>query len=85
MFTKFVFTAKIFPADPDFIDKTDGTVDEEEEYLFPPYSTFTVRSVEVCANPFGVNEYSKAYHKIHLDVAPDNSSEDLELPLAPWA
>ena len=57
---------------------------QEEEFLFAPYSTFTVRSVEVVSKP-SVNEYEIKHHTIHLDVASDNLNEPLDLPLSPWA
>ena len=60
-----------------FIDKTDGTVAEEDEFLFPPFSTFTVKSVKFVG--------TGSYHEIHLEVAKDNMKEPNDLPLAPWA
>ena len=72
-------------ANVNFIDTTDGTCYGEDEFLFSPYSTFTVKSVEFVANPFGIHDYEKSYHKIHLEVSPDNSEEKLDLPSAPWS
>ena len=66
-----------------FIDRTDGTVRGEDEFLFAPYSVFTVRAVSWHAKPL-VNGYVKRRHFIDIDVASDNSSEPDDLPLAPW-
>jgi len=69
-----------------FLDKNDGTVGEENEFLFVPYSVFTVRRVEWVDSP-AVNEFVHRFHRIEVDVAPDNTKVDkqLTLPLAPWA
>ena len=58
---------------------------QEFEFLFAPYSAFTVRSVSWEAAPV-VNNYVYQPHRIELDVAPDNLPPDvpLGLPLAPW-
>lgn len=65
-----------------FIDRTDNTVKGEKEFLFTPYSTFTVRSIKWNPSPsITLNEY----HEIHVDVSPDNAREPTTLPLAPWA
>ena len=50
----------------------------EAEYLFAPYSVFTVRAVTrgIGTEPTNVN--------IELDPAPDNALEPEDLPLAPW-
>ena len=66
-----------------FIDRTDGTVHGEDEFLFAPYSVFTVRSVAWHAAPV-VNTYVCQPHVIEVDVAPDNRRPPLDLPLAPW-
>ena len=85
-------TMFIFHFDPtkrcnnvNYITKTDGVVGEEE-FLFAPYSTFTVRSAEWTPHPTagGMSGQLK-YHVIHLDVAIDNYDEPLDLPLSPWA
>ena len=67
-----------------FIDKNDGTVDDEDEFLFAPYSTFTVRAVHWEAEP-AANDLLMRPHRVELDVAPDNTRTPLDLPLAPWA
>ena len=46
----------------------------EFEFLFPPYSVFTVRSTD----------FSAEMPVIHLDVSPDDWSEAENLPLSPW-
>jgi len=66
-----------------FIDRTDGTVHGEDEYLYAPYSTFTVRAVAWEEAPL-VDTYTVRHHIIDLDVASDNRREPLELPSAPW-
>ena len=66
-----------------FIDRTDGTVNEEHEFLYSPYSAFTVRAVHWEAEPC-VNMYERCFHTIDVDVAPDNLREPNDLPLAPW-
>ena len=66
-----------------YIDRTDNTVRDEDEFLFAPYSVFTVRSVSWEADPIA-NDYVARPHRIELNVAPDNMREPLELPLAPW-
>ena len=53
--------------------------DREAEYLFAPYSTFTVEAVEL-ASP---NSYITP-HVITLRAAIDNKLEQEDLPLAPW-
>ena len=66
-----------------FIDRTDGTVHGEDEFLYSPYSVFTVTAVSWHEAPL-VNEYIARPHTIDVDVAPDNRCEPLDLPLAPW-
>ncbi|CAE8601232.1 unnamed protein product [Polarella glacialis] len=51
----------------------------ESEFLFAPYSVFTVRSVEWQETPTWRNP-----HMVHLDVAVDNKEESDDLPLAFW-
>jgi hypothetical protein len=53
--------------------------DAEAEFLFAPYSTFTVVSVELSAS----NSYVTP-HVITLEAAVDNRLEPEDLPLAPW-
>ena len=52
---------------------------QEQEYLFAPYSVFTVRDVQWCS---GTEEDP---HVIELLAAPDNKDEPEDLPLAPWS
>ena len=52
----------------------------EAEYLFVPYSVFTVLSVEVSHD----STY-KTPHRIVIKAADDNFGEDLDMPLAPWS
>ena len=51
----------------------------EEEYLFAPYSAFTVLSVQWKAGTVAEP------HEIELLAAADNKREPEDLPLAPWA
>ena len=53
--------------------------DAEAEFLFAPYSTFTVVSFE----PSPRNTYL-APHVVTLAAAVDNRLESEDLPLAPW-
>ena len=53
--------------------------DAEAEFLFSPYSTFTVISA-VLSTP----DTYPTPHVINLSAAIDNRLEDLDLPLAPW-
>ncbi len=53
--------------------------DDEDEFLFSPYSVFQVvrcvwQANATCMNP----------HEIHLRVMADNAQERDDLPLAPW-
>ena len=66
-----------------FIDRTDGTVHGEDEFLFAPYSCFTVRAVHWDEAPI-VDEYDARPHRIDVEVAPDNRGLPKNLPLAPW-
>ena len=66
-----------------FIDHTDNSVHNEDEFLFSPFSAFEVVSVEWSESPHWTRP-----HKIVLAVAPDNTDVQEwpeELPLAPWA
>eukprot|EP00669_Euglena_mutabilis_P013459 TRINITY_DN842_c0_g1_i2.p2 TRINITY_DN842_c0_g1~~TRINITY_DN842_c0_g1_i2.p2 ORF type:complete len:300 (+),score=111.86 TRINITY_DN842_c0_g1_i2:473-1372(+) len=53
---------------------------EEQEYLFSPYSVFTVERVDWRPNPDW-----KDPHTIFLRAAIDNRLEPEDLPIAPWA
>ena len=53
------------------------------EFLYSPYSTFTVRGVQWHPEPI-VNGFVSQMHYIDVDVASDNKSHPLDLPLAPW-
>ena len=66
-----------------YIDRTDGTVHGEDEFLYAPYSVGTVRNVQWHASPL-VNTYVSNYHIIDVDVAPDNKTEPLDLENGPW-
>eukprot|EP01043_Picozoa_sp_COSAG02_P003900 COSAG02_NODE_98_length_37150_cov_39.614207_29_plen_154_part_00 len=52
---------------------------DEQEYLFAPYSAFTVRSARWAS---GTDDDP---HVIELDAAPDNVGPSEDLPLAPWS
>jgi hypothetical protein len=54
-------------------------VKDEKEYLFAPYSVFTVRSVTWSSNPT-----YETPHEIKLTAALDNLLESEDLPLAEW-
>lgn len=54
-------------------------VKTEKEFLFAPYSVFTVVSVK-WSEPG-----DKGPHVIRLRAASDNADEPEDLPLAPWA
>ena len=56
-----------------------SNVDGEEEYLFAPYSAFTVISAKWGA---GTDEDP---HVVELLAAPDNKAEPEDLELAPWS
>ena len=51
----------------------------EDEYLFVPYSVFTVTKVELSATP-----HHKKPHRIYITAAYDSLMESEDLPLAPW-
>lgn len=51
----------------------------ESEYLFVPYSVFTITKCEWQAKP----NYQSP-HKIYLEAAHDNDIEDEDLPNASW-
>ena len=50
----------------------------EEEFLFAPYSVFTLESVRWAAS-------KDESHRIVLVAAHDNKRESEDLPLAPWS
>ena len=52
----------------------------EEEYLFVPYSVFTVRLVKLSPDPTYLTP-----HVIHVEAALDNVLESETLRLAPWS
>ena len=52
---------------------------DEQEFLFTPYSAFTVQRAEWNA---GTEEHP---HLIELQAAADNKAEPEDLPLAPWS
>jgi hypothetical protein len=58
---------------------TRSNVPGEQEYLFAPYSAFTVISSKWGA---GTNEDP---HVIELSAAPDNKAAPEDLDLAPWS
>eukprot|EP00667_Euglena_gracilis_P003638 EG_transcript_3648 len=53
---------------------------EEQEYLFSPYSVFTVQTTDWKAAP-----HWKDPHIVYLRAAVDNRLEPEDLPLSPWA
>ena len=58
-----------------FVSKT--LVEGEDEYLFAPYSVFTLVSIKW-------GETMKEPHHFTIQAALDNQDEDEDLPLAPW-
>ncbi|KAK3269744.1 hypothetical protein CYMTET_21826 [Cymbomonas tetramitiformis] len=54
---------------------------QEEEYLFVPYSVFTVLSVKWSPPHYLAKGQP---HHIHLQAAVDNREESSDLPLCPW-
>ena len=58
---------------------TTTNVEGEQEYLFAPYSAFTVLSVSWNAGTVAEP------HQIDLLAAVDNKDEPEDLPLAPWS
>ena len=56
-----------------------SNVPGESEYLFAPYSAFTVLSARWHAGT------AAAPHEIELLAAVDNKAEREDLPLAPWS
>ena len=80
-----LFPSLTDPASTRSPEQTDDTVSGESEFLFPPYSTFTVRSVEWVSQPVWNDIQKIGHHTIHVDVEPDNGKCPLDVPLAPWA
>ena len=62
-----------------YISDSMTNVPGEGEYLFAPYSVFTIRRVCWSDNPTAGNP-----HVVELDVAVDNKEEPEDLLLAPW-
>ena len=58
---------------------TNTLVPGEDEYLFVPYSAFTVTKVEISPTP----NYKKP-HRIYIEASSDSLLEPEDLPLAPW-
>eukprot|EP00965_Chrysotila_dentata_P196678 6177731-Pleurochrysis_carterae.AAC.4 len=69
-----------------YIDRHDASlgpnpnIGAEDEFLFAPYSVFTVERVKWRAQPS-----SSKPHRVVLIAAADNSTEPEDLPSAPWA
>ncbi len=61
-----------------FVERSEVQQDEQE-YLFAPYSVFTVTKVEWADK---MTPYTP--HIVHLVAATDNRFEPEDLPLAPW-
>ena len=61
------------------VTKTVPDLPDEKEYLFAPYSAFTVLSAEWRAGT------AAAPHVIELLAAVDNKEAPEDLPLAPWS
>ena len=61
-----------------FLSRTN--VPGEEEYLFAPYSVFTIRHASWSESPTIDDP-----HVVELDAAIDNRREPEDLPTAPWA
>ena len=62
-----------------------GSVRNEAEMLFPPYSAFQVVSVQPDQILGDANNPKARYVLITLLVAIDNKSQPDNLPLAPWS
>ena len=81
----FVFDPRLGCNHINLIDRHDGTLGgdanaaAEDEWLFAPYSFFTVESVDYKDNPTWTNP-----HSVVLRVAPDNQLERADVPNAPW-
>ena len=59
------------------VKKSVSHVPGEEEYLFAPYSAFTVEEVKWASDP-------SEEHRVVLRAAVDNRRESDDLPLCPW-
>ena len=78
VFSSHVFSKQYGCYHVNYVDRTN--VPGEKEFLFVPYSVFTVREVVWHPKPTW-----KDPHIVHLDVADDNLLFDGQcLPLAPW-
>jgi len=81
----FVFDARLGCNHVNLINLHDGSLGgnanaaAEAEWLFAPYSFFTVESVDYKDNPTWTNP-----HSVVLRVAPDNQLERADVPNAPW-
>jgi hypothetical protein len=60
-----------------------SNVHGESEFLFAPYSVFTIESVTL--PPAGADPTIHVPIRIELTAALDNRPESKQLPLAPWA
>ena len=81
----FVFDPSLGCNHINLIDRHDGTLGgdanqaAEDEWLFAPYSFFTVESVDFKDTPTWTDP-----HSVVLKVAPDNQLERADVPNAPW-
>ena len=62
-----------------FLQNTQLPVEVEEEFLFTPYSVFTVLSLHVPDRPSVQDPVV-----VQVQAAMDNTEEAEDLPLAPW-
>lgn len=73
-------TGRCYCTHVNFIEnRTDG-LEDEHEFLFVPYSVFTIVEVIWSSNPTPNNP-----HRIKMRAAEDNWREEEDLPLAPWS
>lgn len=63
-----------------FIENSAEGLEDEHEVLFVPYWVFTIVNIVWSANPTPDNP-----HRIKMLAAEDNSSQEEDLPLAPWS
>ena len=81
----FVFDPRLGCNHINLIDRHDGSLGgdanqaAEAEWLFAPYSFFTVESVDYKDSPTWTDP-----HRVVLRVAPDNRLERTDVPNAPW-
>jgi len=68
---------KYKPYHVNYVERTQ--VAGEDEFLFVPYSVFTVVSVDWKANPTW-----KSPHEVHILASDDNALEPEDLPLVTW-